>query len=255
MSCFLKLLCVVVSFVATPASGCNCWHPEPEQYLSAAKLIFRGTVTSVNPASIQMPLPAGAGVSVPHWLESKRKAKFKLTESYKGPSSGEIEVGYTASDGTNCGWNFAVGDKVTVFASGSRRSGFVTDLCMMIPFQSYTKRGDDRYLTAIDEYRKRRNQFASDIEKKGPSEQLFLQQAEFFAKHKDYDDADVAYGHLLQLKPKDASALTARADIRYAMKRFDDALADYVAAIEIDVTNLSAWRGRIAVNAQVWGRR
>src|SRR5436190_786545 len=98
------------------ALACTCWHPNPDEYLSAASIVFRGTVLSVEEASPQSPLPSGAASVTLRGRQSGMRAKFKVAVSFKGPAQDEVEVLYTASDRANCGWRFSVGEDATVFA-------------------------------------------------------------------------------------------------------------------------------------------
>ena len=227
-----------------PVQACSCWRPSPEEYLSAASLVFRGTVLSVEEASAQAPLPPGAGSVTLRGRQSGMRAKFKIAVSFKGPVREEVEIRYTASDGANCGSHFSVGENVTVFASGSTKTGFTTSMCLMIPYDSHTRRGDNRYAAALDQYRTRRDAFLADLRKEGPKEEVLREQAAFFVRYKDLEDADDAFSHLLQRKPHDVAALVGRGSVRYAAARYDEALADYRAAIAVDPASSDARRGR-----------
>ncbi|MCX5876221.1 MAG: pentapeptide repeat-containing protein [Deltaproteobacteria bacterium] len=55
---------------------------------------------------------------------------------------------------------------------------------------------------------------------------------------------DKAYAELLQISPGDATTLVERGNFRYRMRRYEDALSDYLAAITVDGQNKEARRGR-----------
>ena len=83
------------------------------------------------------------------------QARFHIEKLWKGSAPDEVDVSYVESDGANCGWSFKVGQEVTVFAGSSVSGVYGTNMCLMIPFASYTGQGDLRYTDALTAYRAR----------------------------------------------------------------------------------------------------
>jgi uncharacterized protein YjbI with pentapeptide repeats len=238
------LICASAGWFTLPALACSCLPSDPDGHLAAASLVFRGTVLSIKEASPQAPLSAGAGSVTLRAPQSGMRAKFKIAAVSKGPVQDEVEVGYTASDGANCGWRFSVGDTVTVFASGNRKVGFSTGMCMMASLGSHADRDTNRYAVAVDLYRNRRDFFAAELQKNGADERVLRDQAAFFARYKDFDEADAAFSRLLQVKPHDVAAQLGRGWLRYEDARYEEALSDFRAAVAVDSGNADARRGR-----------
>jgi len=142
--------------IPTPALACSCWHPQPEEYLQASALIFKGTVVSTEKVVPNTLANEYDIATLPEQYFSRR-AKFRLTTSYKGPEVIEVDIEYRPSDGVNCGWGFTVGQEVTVFAGGNVRDGFGTGMCSMIPYASAIGNGDTRFQDAIEAYRNKRH--------------------------------------------------------------------------------------------------
>jgi uncharacterized protein YjbI with pentapeptide repeats len=234
----------IVVMGATNAFACSCWHPEPDEYLSASNLIFRGKVISVKPSPPLSPLGPGSGSTTLRGPQSGMTARFEVDVSYKGQILPEVEVAYTSSDGANCGWGFVVGDEVTVFAAGNSKQGYGTSMCLMIPYASYTRGGDNRYQVAIDGYRERRAALNASLQQHSSDQALLEERAVFFSKYHDYDDAEAAFSLLLAVNPRHLKGLVGRGDVRYALTRYEDALLDYRAAMDIDQNGEGASKGK-----------
>jgi uncharacterized protein YjbI with pentapeptide repeats len=227
--------------LSIPACACTCWRPQPDEYLSASTLVFRGTVITVQDGSRTAGMPGAGSVTI-RGRQQGKVARFKVTQSIKGPDLGEVDIVYTAADGANCGWSFKEGETATVFATGSS-AAYSTSSCMMLPYASLTGRGDTRHLDATEAYRTRRLALAERA-KARPTVAAFREQADFFMKYRDHEDAERALSDLLKLEPNSGRALTDRGEVRYRQARFEDALADYRAAVALDGKNADARRGR-----------
>ncbi|WP_445368416.1 pentapeptide repeat-containing protein [Methylomonas sp. BW4-1] len=222
--------------------ACSCWDPEPEEYLQASTLIFKGIVESVEKIVPTSVADKYSIATIPDELGSSR-AKFKLTTSYKGPESKEIDIEFH-NNSASCGWDFSVGKEVTVFADGNARNGFKTSMCMMFPYAYSIEHGDNRYKKAIDAYRKKRNSLFSLLRNTRKNQVLLREQATFFVRNQDYPAAELAFNQILKLRPKDLSALVGRADARYKQGAYELALADYQAIQKLDIQNSTARHGK-----------
>lgn len=222
--------------------ACSCWDPEPEEYLQASTLVFKGIVESVEKIVPTSSANKYSIARMPDELISSR-AKFKLTTSYKGPEPKEVDIEYH-NDGASCGWDFSVGKEVTVFADGNARDGFKTSMCMMFPYTYSIEHGDNRYQKAIDTYRKKRNSLSSKLRNTRKNQALLREQVTFFVRNRDYAAAEIAFNQILKQRPKDLSALVGRADARYQQGAYELALADYHELQKLDKQNSAARHGK-----------
>lgn len=242
---FVTVLSVIVFLLAVmpmPAFACSCWDPEPEEYIQASTLIFKGTVVSVEKIVPKYLASKYTITTIPDQLVSNR-AKFKLTTSYKGSESNTIEIEFH-SNGASCGWGFTVGKEVTVFADGNAQDGFKTGMCMMFPYAYSIEHGDNRYQKAIEAYRNKRNSLSAVFRNTHKNQAFLREQASFFVRHQDYNAAETAFNQMLKFRPKDLSALMGRANARYQQSAYELALADYQTIQKFDKQNGSAKRGK-----------
>lgn len=209
------------------ALACSCWHPEPDEYLASARLIFTGRVLSENSGSAP-----------------GRRARFQIDKLWKGAAPGEVDISYTASDGRNCGWNFKVGQEVTVFAASWSPGVYSTDMCLMIPFDAYTGQGDTRYMNALTSYRAKLDGLDRRLAKNPADPEALAERAHLFFRYKDFADAEEAFGKVMAVAPRDVPALVGRANARYQTAQFEGALVDYDLALSLQPNDTQAQRGR-----------
>jgi len=223
--------------VSNSLLACSCWHPEPEEYVKEENLIFFGKVISVK--NLETYTKKDQGVVVASFYTDQ--ATFKVIRSYKGEKQDYITVKYSRDDGVGCGWGFKEGPEVMVFAGGDQRKGYKTGMCSMIPYASAKSYGDDRFDIALEKYRLHK----SSLLKKPRTTKSLREQIDFFVEYQDFPFAEKAYTNLLKKLPKDIPALIGRAKLRYDLERYEEALADYQAALTIQHDNKDARRGRI----------
>jgi hypothetical protein len=105
-------------FAALDVEGCTCMHRKlgsPCMVSADPTAIFSGTVMKVVPGRDTPPRAATvATISTERW--------------YKGKGEGVVEVS-TASSSGFCGFPFAAGQRLLLFANGSGKR-FSTDICM-----------------------------------------------------------------------------------------------------------------------------
>lgn len=242
---FYLALLAALMLLPLQVLACSCWHPEPDEYLSSARLVFKGRVLSVDAGgAAQGALPAGAAGVTIGGPQSGMRAKFQIEKLWKGVAPGEVDVSYTASDGGNCGWSFKVGQEVTVFADSPAPGVYGTSMCMMIPFASYTRQGDTRYTDALAAYRARLDALDQRILMNSADREALRERAQLFVRHKDFADADEAFGKLLAVVPRDVPAIVGRGNARYQTAQFDGALADFDLALLLKPGDAQAQRGR-----------
>ena len=235
---------VIFSCISVMANACTCWHPEPKEYLSAAGLIFRGTVTSVGDSGTAGPIGVGAGSVTIRGRQTGMRARFAIQTVYKGKDIQEVEIGFTASDGANCGWRFKPGEEVTVFASGSVEQGYFTGMCLMIPYAAYTSGSDLKYKNAIEVYRQKKILLTEAAQKSPESISAWLDLATFFVGYSDYPEASEAYSKAIALAPLDTVSIMGRAETYYRRALYEDALTDYRLALNLNPTLTQAKRGK-----------
>lgn len=234
-----------LAYLPLQAIACSCWHPEPEEYLASARLVFKGKVISVDSGNLALgALPPGAGGVTIRGPQSGMRARFKIDKLWKGNATEEVDVSYTASDGANCGWSFKVGQDVTVFAGASAPGIYSTSMCMMIPFASYTGQGDTRYTNALTAYRARLDGLNQKLLGDPSDVRALRDRAMLFAQYKDFAEADSAYGQVLEVSPRDLPAVLGRANARYETMQYDGALSDFNLALAIQLRHPEAQRGR-----------
>ena len=90
------------------ASACSCFGPSIEQALSSSEAVFSGQVTAIEKE---------AGTAT---------ATLRVTEVWKGPERGTLEVS-TSSQESACGFPFEAGREYLLYAYGKR--GLKTDIC------------------------------------------------------------------------------------------------------------------------------
>lgn len=221
-----RLLITVMILTGIPltANACSCGDSEPDEYLAGTDLIFKGKVLSVEP----IPSPDGMPPIA-------KRAKFKVLVSYKGAALETVEIQYV-TESASCGWGFTEGKEVTVFAYGNSQKGFRTNMCAMIPYAHAMSHNDMTFQSAIETYRAKR----AALLKAPVTVKRLREQAEFFIKYHDYDDAEAAFNKLLAKQPKDIAALMGRADVRYQLKRYEQALADYRTVIGLEANHQAA---------------
>jgi tetratricopeptide (TPR) repeat protein len=231
----IAMLIVLVNLPAI-VFATSCWDPEPEEYLASTSLIFKGTVISVETLIPQVVLDIGIANIDPDKLRRvlKQRTKFRVAISYKGSVLDEVNID---------GGNFVVGEKVTVFANGNLKDGFTTHMCTMMPYHSAISQGDMRFQLAIEAYRDKRNALAKVLQENPTNQKLLLEQALFFVKYNDDEQAESVFTQILLVNPKDVNALVGRADIRYKLAYYETALADYRAALQIGSNNQEAKYG------------
>lgn len=227
MNIIYGLLLVLIMAMPLKVNACSCGDMTPEESIINTDLIFKGKVLSVEP----IPSPDG--------MDWGKKAKFKVLVSYKGTAFETVEIGYVTS-GASCGWGFTEGTEVTVFADGNTKQGFRTGMCTMLPYAYAMKHHDMSYQSAIETYRTKRAAFL-----KAPvTVKRLREQATFFVKYHDYEDAETAFNKLLAKQPKDIAALMGRADVYYQLKRYELALADYRSALNLNTNHQAARHGK-----------
>lgn len=223
-----RLLITVMILAGIPltANACKCGYPEPDEYVASIDLIFKGKVLSITSEGKHI---------------GGMRAKFKMLTSYKGVERQTIEVNYVPDSGSSCGWHFKENEEVTVFAVGDSTQGFKTHLCVMIPYANAMAHHDMKFQSAIEAYRAKR----SALLKPPVTVKRLREQAAFFTEHLDYEDAEAVFNKLLAKQPKDIDALINRANIRYGLKRYEQALADYRTVLNLDAKHQAARHGKI----------
>ncbi|MDM0108478.1 pentapeptide repeat-containing protein [Variovorax sp. J22R24] len=189
-------------------------------------------------------LPAGAAGVTIRGPQSGMRARFQIEKLWKGTAPEEVDVSYTASDGANCGWSFKVGQEVTVFAGSSAPGVYGTSMCMMIPFASYTGQGDTRYTNALTAYRAKLDGLDQRLLKNPADREALRERAQLFVRYKDFAEADVAFGKLMAIAPRDVPAILGRATARYQTTQYEGALADFDLALSLKPRDAEAQRGR-----------
>lgn len=200
-------------------------------------MIFFGKVTAVK--NLETHTKTDQGIVVASFYQDQ--ATFKVIRSYKGEEQAYMTVSYSRSDGVGCGWSFKEGQEIMVFAGGDQRKGYRTGMCSMIPYASAKGQGDDKFDVALEKYRLRK----SSLLRKPHTVESLRKQIDFFVEYKDFSFAEKAYNDLLRKLPKDISALIGRAKLRFDLERYEQALADYQAALAIQNNNKDARHGRI----------
>jgi uncharacterized protein YjbI with pentapeptide repeats len=222
---------------AAAALACTCRHESTDAHLASASLIFRGTVTAIDSGG--QPFTGGPGTgsfTVTGTPQHAMRARFKVDATYKGAAGDEVEVGYTASDGRNCGWRFQAGQVATVFATGNPAKGYTTSMCMMVASAPDMQR-------VVEEHAAQRRRLHEAAQSSPVQPAALRELAAFHEKYKDLDLAEAAYTRWHEASRRDATALVGRARVRYAMERYDDALADYRAAATLAPNDTEARRG------------
>lgn len=217
--------------------ACSCWHPEPEEYLKEENLIFFGKVIAIK--NLETYIKKDQGIVVESFY--KEQATFKVIRSYKGEQQESITINYSRGDGVGCGWGFKEGQEVMVFAGGDQRKGYETGMCSMIPYASAKQQADNKFDVVLEKYRSHK----SSLFKKPQTVKSLRNQIDFFVEYKDFPFAEKAYTSLLKKLPKDTPALIGRAKLKYDLERYEEALADYQAALAIQHDNKDARHGRI----------
>lgn len=238
-------LLAMLALLPLEALACSCWHPDPDEYLSSARLVFKGRVLSVNADdAAQRALPAGAAGVTIRGPQSSMQARFHIEKLWKGSAPDEVDVSYVESDGANCGWSFKVAQEVTVFAGSSVSGVYGTNMCLMIPFASYTGQGDTRYTDALTAYRARLDGLDQRLLKNPVDREALAERAQLFVRYGDFAEADEAFGKLMAIVPRDVSAIVGRANARYQTEQFEGALADFDLALSLKPGDAQAQHGR-----------
>lgn len=217
--------------------ACSCWHPEPEEYIKSGSMIFFGKVTAIK--NLEAFTKSDHGIVYESFY--KDQATFKVIRPYKGVEHGYVTVNYSRGDGGGCGWGFKEGQEVMVFAHDDQQKGYETNMCWMIPYASAKSDGDDRFNVALEKYRLHK----SFLLKRPHTVKSLREQIDFFVEYNDFIFAEKAYNDLLRKMPKDVSALIGRAKLKYNLERYEEALADYQAALVVQNNNDDARHGRI----------
>jgi uncharacterized protein YjbI with pentapeptide repeats len=246
-----------------------CFVPQPQEFLANTSLIFEGVVVSVEPIPTPPPLqqvegPSGSPrprtVSI-LGIGRPMIARFKIGTVIKGRANGVVAIKYYEPNGRNLGTTFRAGDTATVYAAGNERQGYFTDGCMMdatvergvpaqgsfgtiqqvmgLPVPKVEPRRNP-YAVELENYRASRDAFARTRAQQGASEQLLRDEALFFMKYRDLEEAEKALSELLALRPSDVFALLGRGKMRYHDANYDEALEDFRAVLDLDGKNTDA---------------
>jgi len=216
--------------VTSPAFAFDCLAPSPEGLIAISDLIFQGTVISERNG------PTG---KIRRGRMTHPITLFKVSTTYKGKSFAEIEIKQKNNSITG-NWRFTIGEEVAVFANLDKDGGYKVNYCSMESYDFFSA----KYAPALEEYRIQCEAFSVYLQQPNLSAPILLEYATFFAKHGALDNAEKAYSELLRLAPREVSFFISRGELKYKMKRYEEALADYSAALEIDEQNVEARRGQ-----------
>ncbi|MBS1197682.1 MAG: hypothetical protein H6R18_1467 [Proteobacteria bacterium] len=220
---FKILIAVILACISSLANACSCWHPEPKEYISAASLIFRGKVMSVEAD------------------KTGRRAHFAVQAMYKGKDIQQVEI---ITSNNTCSSEFKPGEEVLVFASRIRNHIYFTNMCMMIPYHAYTNRGDLKYQKALEAYCQKKTMLTEAAVKNPENISGWRELAAFFVDYADYPEASDAYSKAIALASGDIANIMGRAETYFKQELYEEALADYRLALRLNPALAEAKRGK-----------
>ena len=207
------------------ASACSCWHPSAEEYLKAADVIFYGVPTKVTETTRDSQITQTAEFNVETW--------------YKGPQSVRVTVSTVKSDGANCGWGFAVGYRVMVFATRSG-GGYGTSMCMMIPYTAPAQR--EAYDALLPVYRERVAALFHKVEKERWNAAARTELAQYLEDWRDLERAAAAWHEAAAKSPTDHKLPWGEGRVLFALQRFEEAKTPLERALALAPDNTDARR-------------
>lgn len=247
-----NLQCLIgsIAFILGSAQALCAWDcsvPSPQELIAKSDIIFYGKVLQVNEiyefnkSNGEYKTKSFFNNQDKSIISQKRKGfiyTFEAKKYYKGSNKEKIDI--ISINIVSPGWQFKEHQEITIFAHRSTTGQFHIDLC---DYEAYEAHGE-RYDTALEEYSRLHSEFTAPNKQQDLDEKTIREQITFFMNYGDFNDADKAYTNLLQLLPQDNAALICRADLRYKMGRYNEALLDYETALVREADNNKAHRGR-----------
>lgn len=241
----LLALFAALSLLVLPlrAQACSCGSLSPEESLRSVHLAFKGQVVRAEP--VDPPEKAtGAGGGGARRLSVEMRARFRVDTLWKGPASEEVEVVYSQRNGGNCGWSFAVGEEVRVFAYKMDAGTYRTSSCTMYQVASPPANGGAPFAAFLASYAATLDGLEQRLRADPADLPALHERAALYARYEDHDRAEAAFTRLLAVAPRDLAGLLGRAQVRYQVRQYQAALADFDLALAVSPQHLPAHKGR-----------